>query len=224
MLVNHPADDFAPSLSPDGSEVAFHSWRTGTRDIFVQPVQPGDPVQVTASDGQQSFPRWSPDGRRLAFHDQLIENGAPRGLFIVERAADGTWGAPVSARVGSDSHANWLPSGQEIVYGRAGAIEILSLDSGEHRVIYEPTADGDPESEAVELADDGRLVYFKSHDAAGRASIWSLPVAGGRPRLLVEFTDPDRPSLRPDFAAGGGRFFFTTEDRQSDVWVADIVR
>ena len=74
------------------------------------------------------------------------------------------------------------------------------------------------------VADDGRTVYFKSHDADGRASFWSVPTAGGRPRLLVRFDDLSRVSIRADFAAGAGQLFFTLEDRQADIWMADISR
>ena len=81
---------------------------------------------------------------------------------------------------------------------------------------------GEPVPERAEWAPDGRTLYFKSHDAAGRASFWSVPVAGGRPRLLVRFDDPDRQSNRRDFATDGKRFYFAIEDRQSDVYVADL--
>jgi hypothetical protein len=50
-----------------------------------------------------------------------------------------------------------------------------------------------------------------------------MPVAGGRPRLLLRFDDPARPSNRFEFASDGARFYFTLEDRQSDIWVAEIV-
>jgi hypothetical protein len=33
-----------------------------------------------------------------------------------------------------------------------------------------------------------------------------------------------RPSIRPDFAVGAGQFFYTFEDRQADIWVADVTR
>ena len=38
----------------------------------------------------------------------------------------------------------------------------------------------------------------------------------------VRFDDPLRPSIRSDFAAGNGRFFFTIDERRSDIWVAEI--
>ena len=71
---------------------------------------------------------------------------------------------------------------------------------------------------------DGRTIYFKAHDALGRASFWSVNPDGGDPRLLVRFPDPDRQSSRRDFATDGVRFFFAIEDRQSDVFVAELLR
>jgi hypothetical protein len=41
---------------------------------------------------------------------------------------------------------------------------------------------------------------------------------------MVQFSDLKRPSTRPDFAVTGGRFYFTIEDRQADIWVAEIAR
>src|SRR5204862_575203 len=38
QLTTDPADDFAPDLSPDGRELAYHSFRSGSRDIFVKPL------------------------------------------------------------------------------------------------------------------------------------------------------------------------------------------
>jgi hypothetical protein len=46
---------------------------------------------------------------------------------------------------------------------------------------------------------------------------------GGRPRLLVRFTDPERQSSRRDFATDGSRLYFAIEDRQSDVFVAEMI-
>jgi hypothetical protein len=76
----------------------------------------------------------------------------------------------------------------------------------------------------VVASDDGRTLYFKDRDSEGRSSIWAVALAGCKPRKLVFFADLDRPSIRGDFAAGGGRLFFTLEDRQADIWVAEVVR
>lgn len=222
-LTSDPADEFAPSLSPDGREFAYHSWRTGTRDIFVRAVSGGPEVQVTNTPAQESFPVWSPDGNALAYQDQTAEGAEHVGFMLVRRDASGKWGTPERRRSGT-SRLMWSPDGSFIAYSRFGAVEVMSSYSGEPRVVYAPTPNtNDPVARDVLVSDDGRTLYFKSIDGDGRAAIWSLPVSGGRPQLLVTFGDLSRPSSRPDFAAGAGRFFFTLEERESDIWVADIV-
>ena len=74
----------------------------------------------------------------------------------------------------------------------------------------------------VEWAADG-VLYSKAHDAQARASFWALDPQGGRPRLLVRFPDLDFQSNRKDFATDGRRFYFAIEDRQSDVFVAELI-
>ncbi|MGH7467458.1 MAG: hypothetical protein ACRENP_05675 [Longimicrobiales bacterium] len=102
---------------------------------------------------------------------------------------------------------------------------MIPHDSGGARTVYAPTADSaDPRAVKVVVSEDSRTLFFKSHDVQGRAALWSVPVTGGRPRLLVTFNDLAQPSIRPDFAAGAGRLFFTIDDRQSDIWVAEVTR
>ena len=70
----------------------------------------------------------------------------------------------------------------------------------------------------------GTVLYEMLTGRRAFQPIWSLPVAGGAPRPLVRFSDVSRPSIRPDFAVGAGRSFFTLEDRQADIVVAEITR
>ena len=221
QLTTHATDDFAPDVSPDGRWIAYHSWRTGSRDIFVQPVAGGPAQQLTDSPSQESYPIWSPDGDAIVYYDQWDEGGESRGLFILRRVAAGAWGDPEPLRRGTSEPA-WSPDGRFLAYARGLAIEVLPLDSGTPRVVYD-AGPGDPAAERVEVSDDGRTLYFKSHDDEGHATIWAIPTTGGTPRPLVRFDDPGRPSIRSDFAAAAGRFFFTLEDRQSDIWVAEMI-
>ena len=65
----------------------------------------------------------------------------------------------------------------------------------------------------------GSSLYVKGSNRDGQASFWNVPVAGGPPRLLVRFDDPDRPSGRQEFTTDGRRLFFTIDARESDIWV-----
>ena len=105
---------------------------------------------------------------------------------------------------------------------RGGAIDLYSLETGASRVVYTPTPNSlDPKVDEVLVSDDARTLYFRARaEIDGRAQIWAVPVAGGSPRLLVDFRE--RISTRPEFGAGQGYFYFTFDERRSNIWVADV--
>jgi eukaryotic-like serine/threonine-protein kinase len=218
-LTSGPSDEFRGALSPDGRELAYHSFATGSRNIFLRPLDGGPVRQLTRSSGQLAMANWSPDGTALAFFDMTTSD-----VLVMRRDARGRWGAPRFVG-GRGWRAEWSPDGRTIAFVSpgSGGIGLVPADSGPQRDLYVP-GDGDPLAELAMFAASGRELYFKSHDALGRASFWSIPATGGRPRLLVRFDDPTLPSERFDFASDGRRFYFTVEDRQSDVWVAEVAR
>ena len=61
-LTAYPGDERAPSLSPDGSRVAF-AWNGPTQDnydIYVKLAGPGEPHRLTTSSARDESPAWSP--------------------------------------------------------------------------------------------------------------------------------------------------------------------
>jgi Tol biopolymer transport system component len=161
----------------------------------------------------------------------MSDFSAVGGIWIMRRDAAGTWSAPVKRLSRGFVHA-WSLDGKWIavatgrsIYGGFNneRLELITPDGDSAFTLYavadtltDPTV-GDPH-----WSRDNKGLYFKANDALGRASLWYIPVTGGRPRLLVRFDDPMRPSLRFNYTTDGRRFFFTINDRQSDVWVAEI--
>lgn len=223
QLTNEAFDTFAPALSPDNRLLAYHSLRSGTRDIEVKPLDGGTIELVTNTPAQESYPGWSPDGTRLVFFDQ----GADGGVYVVSRLAPNKWSpprrltfhhAPLSA---SSAFSAWSPDGKWIASVTAHAIVAVSPDSASSRTIYTAPA-GEPVPETIIWSKDGRSIYFKSHDADGHAMISVVPSSGGVPRPVARFPDLSRPSSRQGFAMSATRFYFPIEDRQSNVWIADL--
>jgi hypothetical protein len=184
---------------------------------------------VTNSAAQEIYPAWSPDGDMLAVYDATVEGGVFRGPFLLRRPHSGSWGAPRPLRglraacpPPVPCRISWAPNGRFVAYAHGGAVTTVVVSSGVSRNVYTPMQPLDPRAEFVSIADDSTTLYFKSHDSEGRAAVWSVPASGGRPIMHIRFDDLSRPSMRPEFAVGDGRFFFTIDDRRSTLWVADV--
>jgi Tol biopolymer transport system component len=225
QLTNEAYDTFAPNLSPDNKLLAYHSFRTGTRDVEVKPLDGGPVELVTSSAAQESFPIWSPDGKRLSFVDQ----GATFIDFTTTRLAPGKWSAPHRLYFGGTpftstaASALWSPDGKWIVSANGRELVLVSPDSGAGHVVY-TAPPGDPLPETAMFSKDGRSIYFKSHDAEGHAMFSVVPATGGTARVVVRFPDLARPSSRQGFSMSATRFYFPVEDRQSNIWLADLAR
>jgi Tol biopolymer transport system component len=223
QLTSEPVDEFAPDLSPDGRTLVYHTWRTGTRDIEVKPLDGAPTLLVTDTPMQESYPAWSPDGRSLLFSDQTPPVNS---LHLTRRGADGQW-APATKLVDSAQSPQWSPDGASVAFVAGGsteethAIRTMPAAGGPTRSVFVLDADS-PGAEAVRWSPDSRQLYFKAHDAAGRTSLWGLSATGGTPRMLVRFPNLERQSTRFDFAVDATRFYFTIEDRQSDIAVAEL--
>jgi dipeptidyl aminopeptidase/acylaminoacyl peptidase len=105
-----------PHLSPDGSKVAFTvgavdmEKNAQDRQIWIAPMDGGKPRQLTR-DGRNTRPRFSPDGKLIAF---ISTRGGSPQIWVM--AADGLNAKQVTRfATGADGHM-WTPDGKMLIF------------------------------------------------------------------------------------------------------------
>ena len=138
--------------------------------LHIVDVPGGKTVQVTSGDYDDSTPRWSPDGTRLAFvssreGDSDRENNSD--IYIVD-AREGASPTRLTSWHGPDDTPEWSPDGSEIAYLQGGEPRLSAYMQDVLAVM--PSTGGAPRILAASLDRDvARPVW-----AADGRSLWAL--------------------------------------------------
>ncbi len=178
-----------PAVSPEGRYIVFSSPQGEKAGIWRMDIDGDNPKQLTNNGG--IYPNVSPDGRWV--------------IYTVIDSGDGTlW--RVSIDGGEPVRLTDYPSGKGVVSPDGKSIAGISRESGNaaFRLAIIPFEGGQPtklldfptgsntvgrntSGQAVRWLPDGRsLAYIVTRD--GVSNIWSMPIAGGAPKQLTNFT------------------------------------
>ncbi|MCK6458669.1 MAG: S41 family peptidase [Planctomycetes bacterium] len=207
-------------VSADGRQIAF-SLRG---DVWVMPANGGEGRQVTSGPGNDQWPRWSPDGQRIAyFSDKAGKNG--NDIYVVELRTGAT--AQVTNAPRDDFFQNWSPDGKRLVFcsDRTGNKEIWVVDlesQQQTQLTNDEAADDDPS-----FSPDGKLVAFDS-GRGGSQAIYVMNadgsgvrrVSGGGGFFQVPSFSPDGrmlvfESMNPGTGTSGGLYVVSVSGGQA---------
>ena len=196
-----------PTFTPDGRNLTFRSWRTGTMTMWSMPAdRSGPPTLLTDVGSMQSPESWLPDGTALAF-TQMDDPASGSDIYVLPLGGDRK-PFPVVRTKFSEGSPKFSPDGHWLAYssnesGRSEVYvmaypgpgpKITGFEQWRHRSDVAPRWEGTllPERQS----DDGGCRQHRSHlhrvktpGAVGR------PVSGGS-RLLVRHGGPDLGQLR----------------------------
>jgi Tol biopolymer transport system component len=159
------------------------------------------------------YPHWSPDGTRVVFHSG--RSGRHEIYTVTKEQGELAGETPKQLTFDGGTGARWSPDGRFIAYRNPTGVAVVPVTGGESRQLadfgYFPR-----------WSKDGETIYFKRDQPDVHFGIWSVPVRGGQPKMLVRFDDPERQPLRPEWSTDGQNFYFTLTEFEADVWVMEL--
>ena len=177
-------------ISPDGQHVVFCVQRVDKEEekkysnLWIVPTEEGEPRQFTYGDQVDGQPKWSPDGREIAFVSNRDGNWEIYGMN-----PDGSGQVRLTEDEATDISPAWSPDGSRIAFEsyRDGNMEIYVMDrDGEEPVNLTNDAAADDHGPAW-TPDSASLLYYSNRDGgwdlfritAKGANIENLTRSGG---------------------------------------------
>ncbi len=188
-------NDSDPQWSPDGTHLAFVSNRTGKEyeenrntDVWVISAEGGKFTKISDHDEADNQPRWSPDGKWIAFTGEIHDRDHPK-IFL----APSTGGAPsVLAANGLDlipGGLEWSNDGQSLYFetGVKGELQLFRADVAAKSVTQ--VTSGSRAVRSVDFSFAARTMVFLVNDFKHLDNLYVAGLDGKNERKLTNLND-----------------------------------
>jgi Tol biopolymer transport system component len=157
-------------FSPDGQWAAYVAYPEGT--LWRSKVNGSEPLQLTFGPAKSGVPRWSPDGKRIAFVS--IATGQQPKVFVV--SADGGSSEALGTGETAEEDPQWTADGKSIIFGEAplgslgsahtAGLRVFDLKTHQTSIVpgseglWSPRISPDGRYVAALFADNQKLMLF----------------------------------------------------------------
>lgn len=204
----------SPSWSPDGTRIAYTSFRSGAPLLYERNIGTGADRLLSDRGGINITPSYAPDGRTVAFgttvggHTEIATVG-PEGLRQHTRG-----------RGYENLSPSFAPDGRRLAFvsDRLGQPQIYVMTlGGEPRLVSEYGSRG--YSTSPDWSPAGPVIAYHTR-VNGRMQIVAVDADGGGARVLTDRNTNEDPSWAPD----GRHLVFASPDRDGGgLFVLDTV-
>ena len=180
-LTDLPGLQESPAISPDGKSVAFIRGMSDKRQVFVQLIAGGTPLQITRDNVDHECPRWSPDSSAILYFSPAVPGAAQGSIWetsalggVPHRVVNSVGCADVSLTNGRLAFFHLAKEGMQLVTAPkdASTLDVVAHFVPAQYYLY------------PRWSPDGRWIAFQRGDSI-RFDIFAVPATGGQQRQLT---------------------------------------
>lgn len=188
-------NDTDPQWSPDGTRLAFVSNRTGKEyeedrnaDVWVISTEGGPITRISDHDEADNSPRWSPDGKTIAFVGRVHEAEHPK-IWLAPSAG----GAPSTLAARNldliPTDLDWAEEGRALYFeaGVKGATHLFRVDVASKEV--REVTSGPRAIRGVDINEKTRQIAYVSNDFKHLDDLFVADFTGRSERKLTKLNE-----------------------------------
>jgi dipeptidyl aminopeptidase/acylaminoacyl peptidase len=196
-------NDTDPQWSPDSTRIAFVSDRTGkefddghNKDVWVIAADGGPLTKISDHEFDDTQPRWSPDGRQIAFTGQTARRQFPK--LYVASAAGGAKSTLIAADldlIPTDLH--WGPGAKELRFesGVKGENHVFRVDLNTQKVA--PVTSGERGVRGFDVNEKAGVMTYLANDFQHLDDLYRSALDGSGERRLTHLNADLWASIEP---------------------------
>ncbi|HET7458949.1 MAG TPA: PDZ domain-containing protein [Gemmatimonadaceae bacterium] len=198
-------------------------------DIWVMPKNGGTAVRLTSARGEESFPRFSPDGSLIAFTGNYDGN---QDVYVMPAAG----GEPrrITYHPGPDRMVAWYPDGKSIIFASPRTSE-----TNRYNKLFKVSVDGGqpvqlpmPYGEFASVSRDGKTLAYlpaavdartwKRYRGGWAPDVWTFDLATGKARNVTHDEANDAQPMWHD-----STLYFLSDrgaNERGNIWAYDATK
>lgn len=197
--------DAFPTWSPDGSKIAFMSYRDGKPEIYVMNADGSGQTRLTNNPAEDMNPAWSPDGSKIAFTS--LRDGIHE-IYVMN--ADGTGQINLTRSPEHDDFADWSPDGSKIAFFKnngtsPGEIYVMNADGTQQTQLTATPRD----DHAPAWSPDGSKIAFTS-GISGSVASYEIYVMNANGSGQMALTNNSANDANPAWSPDGTKIVFSS--------------